>query len=216
MIMEESKDLAIQTDRACLYTFFSRLFTDHTTAADLDHYISFLDSVRGDYLVLTRGLKDVLRQWSEKTAADHIMKTEYVRLFIMAGGIRPYESVYRGNEPLLMREPWLEVKEFYRRNGLVLENPGMHPEDHASVEFSFMAYLIENGGDLIEQREFFNKHLSTWLPQVCDDLNKHEHADFFKEMAVYATKFLDDETKFFLSIEKEDLTESDQRSDNRL
>ncbi len=202
MINQMSKSNQLQLDRACLYTFFSRLFTDHTTADDLGQYTAFLESVSGEYAVIGHGLQEVLDDWSKRDQASYKMKTEYARLFIMPGGIRPYESVYRGNEPLLMREPWLKVKKFYHRNGLVLEKP-VHPEDHASVEFAFMAHMIKTGGDVMEQKTFFEEHIYQWLPQMLNELKEHQHACYFKEMAIYGLDFIEQEKKLFALINDE-------------
>ena len=190
-----------QLDRVCLYTFFSRLFTDHTTGEDLSQYISFIASVKGEYKPIGQDLQKILIEWSEKDSADHALKTEYARLFIVAGGVRPYESVYLGSEPLLMREPWLQVKEFYHRNGLVLEKPAAHPEDHASVELAFMAHLIEAGDTDYKQKSFFEDHIYKWLPGMLKDLKDNQHSCFFKEMAHSALNFIEQENNLLASVD---------------
>lgn len=206
----------MQLDRACLYTLFSRLFTDHTTGEDLGQYISFIEPVKGEYKSIGQDLRKVLLEWSEKDSADRALKTEYARLFIVAGGVRPYESVYLGSEPLLMREPWLQVKEFYRRNGLVLEKPAGHPEDHASVELAFMAHLIEAGDTAGEQKSFFEEHIYKWLPGMLEALKDNQQASFFKEMALIALNFIELENNLFASVDEQVKKEFDQRSDDRL
>jgi len=216
VINQMSTTNQLQLDRACLYTFFSRLFTDQTRAEDLEQYAVFLASVSGEYAGIGRDLQDIIAKWAAKDDADRNMRTEYARLFIVAGGVRPYESVYRGSEKLLMGEPWLEVKSIYRENGLVLEKPDMHPEDHASVELSFMAHLIECGGKVEEQKLFFEDHIYQWLPQVFNDLQENEQACFFKDMALCGQNFMEQEKSLFASLDDEALTESDQRSDDRL
>jgi TorA maturation chaperone TorD len=202
MIINQMKAVnQLQLDRACLYTFFSRIFTDHTTIKDLDLYAELLGSVSGEYAEIGHGLQEIIDSWSSKDGADRAMKTEYARLFIIAGGVRPYESVYRGNEPLLMGEPWLEVKAFYRENGLVLEKPGLHPEDHAATELAFMAHLIECGDKVKEQKSFFEKHVYQWLRQVFCDLQCNEKACFFKEVAACGLSFIEQEKNLFASLD---------------
>ncbi len=214
--MKTSEASQLQLDRACLYTFFARLFTDHTTGDDLDQYMSFLQTVSGEYKAIGQNLQKSLGEWSKIESADHLLKTEYARLFIVAGGVRPYESVYLGSEPLLMREPWLQVKEFYRRNGLILEKPAPHPEDHASVELAFMAHLIQTGDTVLEQKSFFGEHIYKWLPQMFKDLQESQQACFFKEMAAHALDFIEQENSMLVSIDEQGLSESEQRSDDRL
>ncbi len=215
MINQMSTANQLQLDRVCLYTFFSRLFTDQTRAEDLEHYAAYLASVSGEYADIGRDLQDIIAKWAAKNDADRVMRTEYARLFIMAGGVRPYESVYRGSEQLLMGEPWLEVKAVYRENGLVLEKPDLHPEDHASVELAFMAHLIECGDKVAEQKSFYEEHIYRWLPQVFNDLQENELACFFKDLAVCGLNFMEQEKSLFALLDDEALTESDQRSDDR-
>jgi TorA maturation chaperone TorD len=215
-IIKTSEIHQLQVDRAYLYTFLSRLFTDHTTVDDLSRYLSFLEAVSGEYKSIRDSFQCVLRNWSEKDSADHALKTEYARLFIVSGGVRPYESVYLGSEPLLMREPWLQVKEFYHRNGLILEKPAVHPEDHASVELAFMAHLIEAGDTAAKQKSFFENHIYQWLPVMLQDLKDNQHACFFKEVALYTLKFMEQENNLLASLDDQAKTEIDQRSDDRL
>ena len=103
----------------------------------------------------------------------------------------------------MMREPWLQVKEFYRRGGVVLEKPAAHPEDHASVELSFMAHLIQAGDTVAEQKSFFKEHVYRWLPVMLNDLKGNQHACFFNEMAVYALDFIEQENSLFKLLDEE-------------
>ncbi len=111
----------------------------------------------------------------------------------MPGGVRSYESVYRGESPMLMQEPWAKVREFYRRCGLKLENPAHHPDDHAAVELSFMVYLIEEGDTEAEQAAFFKQHLAGWIPQLFIEMMQHQQSHFYKDVAAYGHSFIENE-----------------------
>lgn len=183
--------------RASHYAILSRLFSDQTTVSDIKDYLDLLDSLTGEYGDLAALFFRELHKWLQKENADHLLRTEYTRLFIMPGGIRPYESVYLGDAPLLMRDPWLSVKEFYRRCGLKLENPGRQPEDHASAELAFMVYLIETGGWEAEEEAFFREHLLLWIPQMLKELMQNDRACFFNDAARYALSFMESERTHF-------------------
>lgn len=183
--------------RACHYAILSRLFADQTTPVDMASYLEILESLTGEYGELAGAFSRELHKWLQKDNADHFLKTEYARLFIMPGGIRPYESVYRGDAPLLMRDPWLEVKRFYHRCGMKLENPARQPEDHASAELAFMVYLIETGGRKDEEEAFFRRHLVDWIPRMLEELKQNEQASFYKDAAVYGLSFMESERMYF-------------------
>jgi len=180
MIISEEIKLAEQNERLGLYTFFARLFSAQTKAEDLPLYSDHLAELNQSYAPVVEEALKIVSAWSEREDADHLIRTEYARLFIMPGGVQPVESVYLSEQPRLMGEPWLKVKELYKRNGLVLEKPAAHPEDHASVELSFMAYLIENGFDLSAQKHFFSEHISQWFTMLLDKMANHQAAAFYR------------------------------------
>ncbi len=200
MIIKELTLKQVDHARVCLYTFFSRLFNDQTKAEDLAAYAAHLEPVTGPYAAVAQEITVILDKWSAMDDHDHKLRTEYARLLIMPAGVKPYESVYRSNEAILMREPWLEVKDFYRRSGLVLEKPAPHPEDHVSVELAFMAYLLENNVDVTEQKIFFENHIVQWLPQLFKDLLEHGDAGFFAEMAACSLNFMELEKGCYAAI----------------
>ncbi len=200
MITRETILSQLEQERICLYTFFSRLFTDQTRFEDLALYSAHLEPVKGSLAGLAAEIRAVLEEWAGSANADLELRTEYARLMIMPNGVKPYESVYIGGEGLLMRESWLQVKEFYRRNGLVLDKPSLHPEDHAAVELAFMANLIESGADPEEQKLFFESHLGQWVPGLLKDIKKHCDARFYAEMASSGLEFLELEQSYYLTM----------------
>ncbi len=175
--------------RQAHYMLLSRLFTDQVVGKDIEEFVGYLDSLATSGERQAAEFADKLKKRLESPDLDHLLKTEYARLFIMPGGVRPYESVYRGKEPLLMQEPWVQVKQFYQKCGLKLENPGQHPEDHVSVELSFMLHLIETGDPAVE-REFFNQHIISWVPKMLEDISGHRYGDFYSDVARFGQEFL--------------------------
>ncbi len=194
-IKEDQKQMAAER-RACQYAILSRLFADQTTGADIGSYLGYLELPAGEPDSPAAAFSLKLRQWLEKENPDHLLKTEYARLFILAGGIRPYESVYRGEGAMLMQEPWVKVKQFYQKCGLKLENPARHPEDHASAEFSFMLYLLEKA-DMSAAQEFFRQHLYRWIPRMFADIIEYPYADFFRDAAIFGQSFMESEQACF-------------------
>jgi TorA maturation chaperone TorD len=208
--LDRSETIYCQSDeRAVYYLLLSRLFTDQTTCADIEGYLEFLspfDKKGSDAAV---SFSQKLQEWQKKEQSDHLLKTEYARVFILAGGVRPYESIYRGESKMLMQEPWVKVKQYYQSCGLKLENPAMHPEDHASAEFAFMLFLLEKGEDE-KAAEFFRQHIDQWMPEMFDEILNYPYADFFKEVAAFAQSFLAEERALYGDAIKETANPSNQ------
>jgi TorA maturation chaperone TorD len=105
----------------------------------------------------------------------------------------PYESVYRTEDKIVMREPRNEVMKVYSEEGLQKIDDFKEPEDHVAIEFEFMAYLCTKMKEALEnkdtgewsrllsvQSDFFTKHTKSWVPAFCDDaVNGSSKYDFY-------------------------------------
>jgi anaerobic sulfite reductase subunit A len=129
------------------------------------------------------------------------LAADYSRLFLLRGGVHPYESVYLGKEKLLMGDPWLEVKRTYASAGFALRD-AKEPEDHLAFELEFMYHLCQKTekalakgegaeGLLDIQRRFLNDHLSKWAPTLCDGIVEKAATNFYRAAALITKGFLD-------------------------
>jgi TorA maturation chaperone TorD len=129
------------------------------------------------------------------------LSDEYNLLFLspIEATILPYESWYMEKEPY---GPSLAaVRGFLSRIGLEKRDGFPEPEDHIGCEFEIMGQLIarqEASGDRDEeerwlhlQAEFFKTHLLPWVPLLCQDLEKHEGANFYGGIAKLTRGFVE-------------------------
>ena len=121
------------------------------------------------------------------------MKVEHAHLFLLPEGVKPFESVYRSHEKMLHQQPWQDVKAFYVKHGFQLDQHEIHPEDHVSVELSFMMTLVETENQQEAEISFLETHLMQWLPELMQDLIQNSYASFYREVAICAQKFLEAE-----------------------
>ncbi len=109
----------------------------------------------------------------------------------------PYESLYNippGDEPGLAGKATRDVQSFYESTGLALgEGTDLFP-DHLSVELLFMSYLAENRY-VEKQRRFLEEHLLRWVPEYCNEIEKHATTTFYKEIANLLREFIISEYK---------------------
>ncbi len=98
-----------------------------------------------------------------------------------------------------------ELVRFYNFFGLRL-SPGLMP-DHLTVELEFMHYLTFKeaearaaGGDvesyLRAQKDFLDRHLVSWLPQLAAKLRQQRPAPFYRALGGLAARFVECERRY--------------------
>lgn len=178
------------------YFFLSRWFASKTTRTDLELYLKLIKEQALDQEALPDQFKGLIDKWLVIKEIDLELPREYTRLFVLPDGVKPYESVYRGEGIKLMQEPWLEVKNFYKIRGWQMEN-SIYPEDHVSVELSFMGHLLAEDEEE-DAKVFFRDHVNTWIPDLMKDIIDNQHANYYKKVAEYGLSYLEAEGKAYL------------------
>lgn len=132
---------------------------------------------------------------------------EYAALFLVSGGLPPYESVRL--KGLLCQEPAIEVERFYERCGLILKDEWkkIFP-DHLGLELEFMGYLCDREAEVEDredsiwsnyQREFFEKHLGTWVFDYLKDLERCTFHPFYRDIVTLTREFIESEREYLES-----------------
>lgn len=137
--------------RGMTYAFLARALSDEEIP------VSFLASLRGVELGsgtelddFARGLADAdLEHQRAELAADHASAL----LGMSADPVSPYESVHTSDTHLMMQEARDEVVAAYRAQGFAASDALRTPEDHISLELSFMAALCEQLADALASSE---------------------------------------------------------------
>jgi len=127
-------------------------------------------------------------------------QSEYVRLFDV-GVPRPpcalYGGLYLGSRRAVMEE----VTRFYNHFGLSLGGESRELPDHITTELEFMHFLSfqevsalqrekDRGTYLRAQRDFLQRHLARWVPQVRTLAEKQGAAPFFLGLVGLTEAFL--------------------------
>ncbi|MFB6286671.1 MAG: molecular chaperone TorD family protein [Candidatus Bipolaricaulia bacterium] len=123
-------------------------------------------------------------------------EAEYIRLFEIAPKRPPcplYEGYWRGRDGTERRELMAELMRFYRFFGLSLGESVREMPDHLAVELEFMAALADgeaalrrDNGDVPSfrraQRDFLQRHLGHWTPQVHQTIHEIDAHPFFQAL----------------------------------
>lgn len=133
------------------------------------------------------------------------LRDEYSRLFIGPGHLPapPWGSVYLSKERIIFDENTLEVREFFRKWGVVRKTKNKEPDDHIGYELEFLSILIDKGLKELEknnmegfrrtleaQKEFLERHALTWIHKFSNDLYTNTESYFYKGLAVFLPEYL--------------------------
>jgi TorA maturation chaperone TorD len=129
------------------------------------------------------------------------VRAEYDALFQGIGKpeVFLYGSFYLVGK--LNETPLVELRDDLRRLGLERSESVGETEDHIASLCEVMRYLIagEDAGvsNLAAQRRFFDAHLRGVVDGLCDALEAHALADFYRSVAVFARDFFAVEKQAF-------------------
>ena len=150
---------------------------------------ALLESSWGELVAATR----------EQSLAD--IGQEYDALF---GGIGKPEAYLFGSHYLsgfLNEKPLAALRTDIAALGLARDEAMPETEDHVAYLCEVMRYLIAGDdvevANLTRQREFFTRHVQTWVPMMCEVIMQHPKARFYRALAVFTQAFLSVEAQGF-------------------
>lgn len=194
--------------RSRVYQFLSQLFLKEVTPEMLDVFLK--EETKEALHSLDIDISKILPDIPQDRLLDELAE-EYAALFIVPGGIPPYESVRI--EGQLYQKSAFEVEEFYKNCGLVIKDDFTLFPDHIGMEFEFMGYLADKEAvALINsimgeaekwlelQREFFEVHLNKWAFKFLLDMEKCAFHPFYRGLAGLTQRFLETEKEYFMEI----------------
>ncbi len=144
--------------------------------------------------------------WGELVAAareqslENIVQ-EYDALF---GGVGKPELYLFGSHYLsgfLNEKPLAALRTDIAALGLGRDEVTPETEDHVAYLCEVMRYLIAGDdvavANLTRQREFFARHVQTWLPMMCEAIMQHPKARFYRALAAFTQAFISVEAQGF-------------------
>ncbi len=143
---------------------------------------------------------DLLRVHCRSPVATALapLVVDYGQLFEVPGDrfVRPWESVYRSDEHLLLEREADEVAAAYRRFGMAVSSADHEPPDHIGLELRFVAHLcglalaaFERGQDeLVREvtrgmRRFLEDHLNRWAGECLGNVIANARTAYYRGAA---------------------------------
>jgi TorA maturation chaperone TorD len=165
-------------------------------APDAD-LLSRMAGLRGDATPF--GLAHMaLGEAAAEADADRVSR-EYFELFIGLGRgeVLPYASYYLTG--FLHDRPLARLRDDLAALGIERAEGNAEPEDHAAILCEIMAGVTGGGFPAPEgtDRKLFEKHLAPWIGRFFADLERAEHADFYRRVGALGRLFVQVEMEAF-------------------
>lgn len=192
----ETPDQGEETARADLYGLLATLYS----APPSQDLIDTIASARSEG-------DGVLQQaWAElvqvcRTAQAEAVREEYETLFIGVGKpeVMLYGSYYLSG--FLMEKPLAALRTDLAELGLERDESVPETEDHIAMLCEVMRYLIASNDigqvSLASQQQFFAAHMQPWLMRMCDAIDEHPSARFYRAVTGLARAFFEVEMQAF-------------------
>ena len=188
-----------ETARAEVYGLLAALFYAAPSAELYENLRVAVTEAPAAGALLESSWGELVAAARERNLAD--IGQEYDVLF---GGIGKPEVYLFGSHYLsgfLNEKPLAALRHDIAALGLGRDEAMPETEDHVAYLCEVMRYLIAGDdvevANLTRQREFFTRHLQTWLPTMCEVLMQHPKAGFYGALAVFAQAFINIEAQGF-------------------
>jgi TorA maturation chaperone TorD len=130
----------------------------------------------------SKGIEAIRLSTARHESEDAVKRDQDLLYGITATAkVPPFESVHRSEEHLVFDQQTLEVREFYRSQGLQAPRLNREPDDHIGLELNFLAHCcvraltaLEQGTESAAERhvrvagDFTRDHVRMWAPAMLD------------------------------------------------
>ncbi len=188
-----------ETARAEVYGLLSQLYYQAPSAellAQLQVAVTEAPDAGGFLEEPWRELVACARSLSQAQIAG-----EFTSLF---GGVGKPEVYLFGSHYLsgfLNEKPLVRLRDDLAELGLARSEAMPETEDHVAYVFEVMRFLIAGDdvavSNLTRQQAFFNQHVQSWLPALCQALQAHPRAAFYGRVAAFTAAFISVESQGF-------------------
>ena len=190
---------AEETARAELYGLLAALWLAPPDAALLEQFRVAVTEAPQPGGHLEAPWQNLVAAMRDTTVAA--ARAEFDALFGGVGKpeVFPYGSWHIAGA--LNDKPLARLREDLATLGLAREEGQLETEDHVSVEFEVMRWLIagDDAGvcNLEQQRRFYRNHVQPWLPRLCDAVLAQPRAKLWAAIAAFTAAFIVVETQGF-------------------
>ena len=199
LVLPESNTLDEETARAEVYGLLAALYYAAPSKELYGNICVAVTEAPAAGAVLEGSWAELVAAARRQDLAD--IAREYDWLF---GGVGKPEIYLFGSHYLsgfLNEKPLAALRSDIAALGLARDETLPETEDHAAYICEVMRYLIAGDdvavANLTRQREFFTRHVQTWMPAMCEAIMKHPKARFYRALAAFTQSFVSVEAQGF-------------------
>ena len=188
-----------ETARAEVYGLLAALYYAAPSQALYDNIKVAVTQAPAAGALLEASWTELVAATRDQSLAD--ITSEYDALF---GGVSKPEVYLFGSHYLsgfLNEKPLAALRTDIAKLCLARDEAMPETEDHVAYLCEVMRYLIAGDdaafANLTRQREFFTRHVQTWMPQMCEALAAHPKARFYRALAGFTQVFISVEAQGF-------------------
>ena len=188
-----------ETARAEIYGLLAALYYSAPSAELYANLCVAVTEAPSPGAFLESSWTDLVAAARSKSQQD--IAQEYDALF---GGMSKPEIYLFGSHYLsgfLNEKPLAVLRSDIAALGLTRDETMSETEDHVAYLCEVMRYLIAGDdvevANLTRQREFFTRHIQSWMSKMCEVLMQHPKADFYRALAVFTQTFISIEEQSF-------------------
>ncbi len=203
LVIPVSSSLDEETARAEVYGLLAALYYAAPSQALYDNLCTAATEAPAAGAVLESTWSDLVAAARGQSLPD--ITQEFDALF---GGVSRPDVYLFGSHYLsgfLNEKPLAALRGDIADLGLARDETLLETEDHVAYLCEVMRYLIAGDdvavANLTRQREFFSRHVQSWLPQMCDVLAAHPKARFYRALAAFTQAFVGVESQGFDMLE---------------
>jgi TorA maturation chaperone TorD len=131
----------------------------------------------------------------EKSVLDDLA-ADYAAIFLNSSlHASPYESVWLTEDGLTRQEPMFQVRRWYEKYELAVENWRIRPDDHFVLQLQFLSHLftLDNKRETLQDAaQFLDEHLLRWLPLFSARVAKRCATHFYAGITVLTAQYLEE------------------------
>jgi TorA maturation chaperone TorD len=203
LVIPVSSSLDEETARAEVYGLLAALYYAAPSQSLHDNLRLAATEAPAAGAVLEASWSDLVAAAREQSLPE--ITREFDALF---GGVSRPEVYLFGSHYLsgfLNEKPLAALRGDIAELGLARNEAMSETEDHVAYLCEVMRYLIAGDdvavANLTRQREFFSRHVQSWLPQMCEALAVHPKARFYRALAAFTQAFVGVESQGFDMLE---------------
>ncbi len=122
------------------------------------------------------------------------LAVEYGEIYLTHGyRASPYESVWLDEDGLERQQPMFEVRAWYRRHGVCVQDWASRADDHLVLQLQFVGRLLTDGRDLQAVRDaaaFLDQHLLLWIDAFAERVMARCEMPFYAGLAGTTAAYL--------------------------